>query len=68
MIYEYKCKECGYKFQERQSVKDELIKKCPKCNGSVKKLISSDVQFIFKGPGFYRNDYKNREKQEDNNV
>jgi putative FmdB family regulatory protein len=45
-IYEYKvakgpgCDYCKNKFEVRQSVNDELLKKCPKCGGEVKRLIS----------------------------
>lgn len=39
-IFEYKCKNCGYKF-ERLVFEEEKIK-CPKCkNDDLKKLVSS---------------------------
>ena len=46
--YEYKCNDCNYKFEEFQSIKDDPISICPKCNGKVKKLISlgaSNVEY-----------------------
>ncbi len=58
--YEYKCIQCGNKFEIFQSMKDELVKKCPKCGGKVKRLIGSGAGPIFKGTGFYQTDYKNK--------
>ena len=59
--YEYQCLECGHKFEAFQSMSDELIKKCPACKGSVKRLIGSGSGLIFKGSGFYITDYKKKE-------
>jgi putative FmdB family regulatory protein len=46
--YEYKCEVCKYKFEEFQSIHDDPISVCPKCNGKVNKLISlsySNVEY-----------------------
>ena len=46
--YKYKCTECNHEFEELQSINDEPITICPKCNGKVKKLISrvrSNVEY-----------------------
>lgn len=56
--YDYKCKKCKYNFQKFQSMMDEPVTKCPKCEGSVEKIISSGAGVIFKGSGFYQTDYK----------
>jgi len=56
--YEYECETCHHHFEEFQNMKDEPIKKCPKCGKKVKRLISSGAGFIFKGSGFYITDYK----------
>jgi putative FmdB family regulatory protein len=55
--YEYKCQTCGYTFEKFQGMKDKPLKKCPKCNGTVQRLISGGVGVIFKGADFYSNDY-----------
>jgi putative FmdB family regulatory protein len=55
--YEYKCHNCGYTFEKFQGIKDNPLKKCPKCNGKVQRLIGSGEGIIFKGSGFYENDY-----------
>ncbi|HEY4756846.1 MAG TPA: FmdB family zinc ribbon protein [Ignavibacteriaceae bacterium] len=57
--YEYKCLACGHHFEMFQKMKDEPIKKCPKCEGKVKRLIGAGAGTIFKGSGFYQTDYKN---------
>jgi predicted nucleic acid-binding Zn ribbon protein len=46
-------------------MKDEPIKKCPDCNGEVKRLIGTGAGAIFKGTGFYQTDYKNSSKPAD---
>ena len=38
----------------------EKIKVCPKCGGTVKRLIGAGSTPIFKGSGFYQTDYKNK--------
>ena len=58
--YEYQCQECGFKFEEFQSIVSEPIRVCPKCNGKVERLINGGIGLIFKGSGFYLTDYKNK--------
>ena len=56
--YEYKCTECGYRFEVFQPISDDPIKKCEKCGGAVKRLIAAGTGLIFKGSGFYQTDYR----------
>lgn len=58
LTYDYRCKNCGYKFEAFQMMSEEPLKVCPKCNGSVQRLISGGNGFIFKGSGFYATDYR----------
>lgn len=58
--YDYKCLQCNYTFELFQPMSAEPVKVCPKCNGSVKRLIGSGAGPIFKGSGFYQTDYKNK--------
>ncbi|HVO76055.1 MAG TPA: FmdB family zinc ribbon protein [Ignavibacteriaceae bacterium] len=60
--YEYKCAQCGNKFEIFQPMNADPVKTCPKCGGKVKRLIGSGAGPIFKGSGFYQTDYKNKEK------
>ncbi len=54
-IYAYECKECGVRFERRQSFSDEPVKVCPECGGEVHRLIQP-AGIIFKGSGFYVTD------------
>ena len=58
--YEYHCKDCGFEFEEFQSIASEPISICPKCSEKVKRKISGGAGLIFKGTGFYITDYKNK--------
>jgi len=55
-LYDYKCPHCGI-FEVEQSIKEKVFSKCPKCGRDVKRLISPSG-IVFKGSGFYVNDYK----------
>jgi len=60
--YEYACSHCGHRFEAFQMITDKPLRRCPKCNKSVKRLISSGAGFIFKGSGFYATDYRKKSK------
>jgi len=55
--YDYICSDCGYEFEYFQSMSDEPIRICPKCNGTVRRKISGGTGLIFKGSGYYLTDY-----------
>jgi putative FmdB family regulatory protein len=55
--YEYKCQDCGHKFEKFQSMKDKPVAKCPTCGGKVLRLIGTGAGVIFKGSGLYATDY-----------
>jgi putative FmdB family regulatory protein len=54
-LYEYRCEECGVRFERRQSFSAEPVKVCPECGGNVHRLIGP-AGIIFKGSGFYVTD------------
>ncbi len=59
--YEYECRKCGYRFEKFQSMKDDALSVCPECGEqSLKRLLGTGAGVIFKGPGFYCNDYKKK--------
>ena len=58
--YEYKCEKCKNEFEEFQSMSSEPKTICPKCGAEAKRMISLNSGIIFKGKGFYVNDYKTK--------
>ena len=58
-IYEYVCEDCGEMTEAMQKISDPPLKTCPKCKGSLKKVISN-TSFILKGTGWYATDYANK--------
>ena len=55
-LYEYECDNCGHRFEVIQKFSDEPLTACPKCQGPVRKLVSSPA-IQFKGSGWYITDY-----------
>jgi len=55
-LHEYECLKCGERSEILQKLNDPPYTHCPKCDGDVKKLLSSPA-IQFKGSGFYKTDY-----------
>jgi len=58
--YEYECKKCGKRFERYQSINARPLRKCPECDGRVRRIIGAGGGVIFKGSGFYETDYKRK--------
>jgi putative FmdB family regulatory protein len=58
-IYEYDCDTCGT-FEVSQRITENPLRRCPKCKGKVRKLISS-TSFQLKGSGWYVTDYAGKD-------
>ena len=56
--YEYECLQCERVFDIFQKITDELLKRCPKCKGKVKRRVGAGAGILFKGSGFYTTDYR----------
>ena len=54
--YDYRCTDCGHEFEVKQSFSDEPVAGCPLCGVESRRVIHS-VPVVFKGSGFYVNDY-----------
>lgn len=54
MTYEYECSACSHKWEQEQSIKDEPIKTCPKCNNETAKRLISNSTFILNGSGWFK--------------
>lgn len=62
--YQYRCNSCLKEFERFQGIKDLPIKKCPFCfKKSLDRLIGSGSAIIFRGSGFYCNDYKDKNEE-----
>lgn len=55
-VYEYRCDACNIPFELRQKFSDPPADKCPKCGGTVRKLVSA-ASFSLKGGGWYGDGY-----------
>ena len=55
-LYEYQCESCQHRFEVIQKFSDAPVDTCPKCGGTVKRLLSSPA-IQFKGSGWYITDY-----------
>ncbi|NWJ46168.1 MAG: zinc ribbon domain-containing protein [Chloroflexi bacterium] len=58
--YDYKCEECGHRFEKMQSFSAPLLKTCPECGQDQLRKIFTPAGIVFKGSGWYIND--NRRK------
>lgn len=56
--YDYQCQKCGHRFELFQKMSDAPATVCPKCGGSVRRLIGTGAAVIFKGSGFHATDYR----------
>ena len=54
--YEYKCGECGHRFEVFQRMTDDPVSDCEECGGDVQRVLFP-VAVHFKGSGFYTTDY-----------
>lgn len=56
--YHYQCDTCSHEFDRFQSITASSKSECPECKGESRRLISGGSGVIYKGSGFYVNDYK----------
>jgi len=59
--YEYVCDTenggCGHEFEEFQTITEEALKQCPKCNKEkLRRLFGVGARIIFKGDGWTQKD------------
>ncbi len=55
-VYEYECQHCHQITEALQKFSDPPLTECPRCSGSLRKLISQST-FHLKGSGWYVTDY-----------
>jgi len=62
--YDYRCRHCQFEFDNFQSMTSEPLRTCPNCNlEMLERKIGPGGAFIFRGPGFYCNDYKKKKRE-----
>jgi len=54
-IYEYACRDCGHRFDIRQSWSDDALTVCPECTGAIRRVLHP-AGVVFKGSGWYITD------------
>jgi len=54
--YDYECQTCHHLFELKQSFDSEPVATCPECRNDARRKFSV-VPIVFKGSGFYVNDY-----------
>ncbi|MEO0231396.1 MAG: FmdB family zinc ribbon protein [candidate division WOR-3 bacterium] len=64
-VYEYECENCGKRIEFFLMGREKEPEKCEDCGGSLRRLISGGVGFIFKGSGFYATDYKKNSNEKE---
>ena len=62
--FAYECTSCGLNFERRGSYSD-ITPFCGSCGGQSRQLVTAPF-LVFKGHGFYVNDYGSKEKGESN--
>ncbi|MDR3710795.1 MAG: zinc ribbon domain-containing protein [Capsulimonadaceae bacterium] len=58
--YAYQCDSCGNEIEVFQKMSDDPLTECEACGGDLKKRMFP-VGIVFKGSGFYVNDYAKKD-------
>src|SRR6267378_5066665 len=61
--YEYRCTK-GHTFELFHSIRDESVKRCPRCRARARRVPSGGAGLLFKGSGFYITDYRSASYRE----
>ena len=59
--YEYRCSDCGNRFEVFQRIDDDPLTVCEKCGGKLRKVFHP-AGIVFKGSGFYATDSRSKSK------
>ena len=62
-IYDYKCSNCGQKFELIQKFSDKPKTTCPNCEKDTLSKLVSAPSFRLKGGGWYETDFKTGKKK-----
>ena len=56
--YTYRCRKCGHRFDLFHGIKDEALRRCPKCKSRADRVPAAGAGILFRGTGFYGTDYR----------
>lgn len=56
-FYEYRCNECGHRFEVLQRMSDDPITVCENCGAEAAQRVLFAPAIHFKGTGFHNTDY-----------
>lgn len=56
-FYEYRCNECGHRFEVLQRMSDDPITVCENCSAEAAERVLFAPAIHFKGSGFHNTDY-----------
>jgi putative FmdB family regulatory protein len=62
--YDYRCRKCEHAFELFHGIKDDAVKRCPKCKGVAQRVPAGGAGVLFKGSGFYVTDYRSKAYKE----
>ncbi len=54
-IYEYRCAECGHRYERREGFDAPSLQHCPRCGAEARRVIHAPP-ILFKARGFYVTD------------
>lgn len=58
--YEYQCKSCEHQFETEQSIKDDPLTTCPRCQTDFLRRLISKSSFTLKGSGWAADNYSSK--------
>jgi putative FmdB family regulatory protein len=61
-MYEYRCTQCGHRFEKIQNFSAEPETECPVCHGPLMRPLTAP-RLHFKGAGWYVNDYASKSSE-----
>jgi putative FmdB family regulatory protein len=56
--YVYRCTQCEHEFELFHGIKDDSVKRCPRCRHKALRVPAGGAGLLFKGSGFYITDYR----------
>jgi putative FmdB family regulatory protein len=62
--YDYRCTKCGHRFEVFHGIKDESVRRCPRCKAKAVRVPAGGAGILFKGSGFYITDYRSKTYRE----